>query len=229
MKLRLLLFDLNVLSSIEVNYQEASKLMGEPNLQSNSNHSGTISQLFQVKKKIPEKDYEKLCAALDDIELGQINRFNLNPGVKNGIEAVKSMNLKIAVITELGTKAVGAFFEKQGLKDFVSEILPRGLVGENLQDRFKAGLEQMKIEPTETIFFCTRLSDLKAARSVGMRVIVLPSKNERINQLLMEKPDGMIMSLEELPDLLSLETYRISEEEKKSETPEPQMSSQNPS
>jgi beta-phosphoglucomutase-like phosphatase (HAD superfamily) len=190
MKLRLLLFDLHVLSPIEINCQDAAKL----------------------------------SIALDEIELRQIDRFLMNPGVRAGIEAVKSMNLKIAVTTELGKKVACAFLEKHGLKDI--EILPRVEIGENLQDHLLAGLKQMKIEPDEIIFFCNRLSDLRGAKSLGLRVVVLPNKNERIDRLLLERPNGMIMSLGELPDLLSLEAYRISEGERKNEAPTPEMVSQ---
>jgi FMN phosphatase YigB (HAD superfamily) len=232
MKTRLLLFSLNVLSPIEISYQEASKFLRE-NVPGSKSMSGDVfSQITQIRESMSSEEYEalsgKLSALLDEIELGQIDKFQLNFGVKNGLESVKSINLRIAIMSELGVKPTNKFLENKGLKNLVTDVFPREHIGEPIKDRFRAPLESTQIKPEEAIFFCAKLSDLKAARSSGLRVIVLPSKSERIDRLIREKPDGMLMTLEELTNLLSIEASRESIKETKEGEPSIEIG-QNPS
>ena len=115
----------------------------------------------------------------------------------------------------MGRKAGIQFLSQHSISQYIDEVICRDDtkgVGE-LSKRLEFALDKLEILPEECIYFCNRLSDLKVAKSANFQIIVLPSRKEKANDLIKEGPNGMIISLEEIPSLLSIETFKATPRE----------------
>lgn len=218
MQVKALLFDFRVFAPIEINYQKAFEALARESKPRSINplskdFFGQISLVLAEKKK-SQRDYKefvtKMSELLDEIESAQIGNFHLYPGVKNGLGSLKTMKLSVAATTELGTNAAEKFLKDNEIKAYIGELVPRIKIESagDLGLRIKSVLEKVKAKSDECIYFCNRLEDLNAAKSKKVATIVLPSKGSRMDAILRENPDGMIMTLEELPAMLSLEKFK---------------------
>jgi phosphoglycolate phosphatase-like HAD superfamily hydrolase len=173
---------------------------------------------LQNQKKIDQAEYDKIQQEIDQVEEEQITKAHLLPGVKNGLASTQGMKLKTIVVSDLGMRAVAKFLEKNELKLYFDSEVPRNKIStvNETSKRIMSTLKKLKIEPKECIFFCNTLTDLQQAKLLRMRVVVLPSKKESSSLLLQAKPDGMIISLEELPSLLALSSWQVDNETGKS-------------
>ena len=216
-----LLFNIGVLSEIDIDYLQASQFLGNTSSPSLSQMRNVIKQLHEIGGNLPKEEYQdwfdKVSNALDEIETAQIEKFNLHMGVKNGLDSLQSTGLPIYVLTDMGEKACKLFLTKHDLGHYVNSIISRNDANEigNIAKCLDIASKRLELIPEQCIYFCNRLSDLKAAKSAKFRTIILPSRKERTNDLISEGSDGMIVSLEEIPSLLSLDTFKESPEEKR--------------
>jgi phosphoglycolate phosphatase-like HAD superfamily hydrolase len=228
MPLRALIFDFRILAPLDINYVKVQEVLTKETAPPAApagrmpNIFDQISSLIsdKEKNKIPAKKYEELLQhishLLDESEEEQIGRFPLHMGVKNGLASVKPMKLALIATTEIGTKAAEKFVQEKEIKSYFSEIASRNELKQaaDFSARLKPVLEKLKLKPEECIYFCNRMRDLKAGQVLGLRVVVMPGKNEQIDLLLRANPEGMIINLEELPTMLSLKSFKGSEEKR---------------
>ncbi|MCL5066779.1 MAG: HAD family hydrolase [Thaumarchaeota archaeon] len=211
---RALLFDLRVFAEIDIDYLQASQFL------ENGGASGTLpirdilKQLSERSQKIAKEDYpnwiRKVSDRLDEIEIEQIGKFQLHMGVRDGLDSLQPMDLSIYVLTETGKEAGEKFLSQHNIRQYVNEVISRENaegIGD-LGERLDVALNKLELLPEECVYFCNRLSDLKVAKSANFRTIILPSRREKINNLIVEGSDGMIISLEEIPSLLLTETFK---------------------
>jgi beta-phosphoglucomutase-like phosphatase (HAD superfamily) len=220
--LQLLIFDLNVFSTVVIDYAPLTNSLRQKygNLV-NPMPPDIFSQLSAIKPRISEAEFnelsKKLALELDAIELERIGGLSLNPGVKQGLSSLKPMKVSVAMTTSLGRKAAENFLNKFEIREFVGEIFARDEAAPedaaNVESQLNRVTEKSGQSTDECLFFCNKLSTLKAAKAKKFRTIILPSKNERIDVMLREKPGAMILSLEELPSLLSLESFKETKKE----------------
>jgi phosphoglycolate phosphatase-like HAD superfamily hydrolase len=216
MQVKALIFDFRVFAPIEINYQKGWEVLMKESKSVNPLSKDFLGQLGLMlrEKKKSEKESEgtltKMSELLDEIETTQIADFSLYPGVKNGLESLKTMKLKVAATTELGTKASEKFLKEKEIKPYITELFSRPNLenGRNLGLRISNALQKLKTGKEESIYFCNQLEDLIAAKSANVTTVILPSKGARMDAMLRENPDGMIMTLEELPAMLSLEKFK---------------------
>jgi phosphoglycolate phosphatase-like HAD superfamily hydrolase len=215
MTTRALLIDFKVLAPVEVNYAKASDLISKQFNGLAKVPSGNIfGEIDFVKEKASKKQFEEFALEmeklLDEIELNQVSNFPLNMGVKAGLEALDTLDVTVVGITTLGQKASKKFREEKGVERLVSNVVSRDRIGEPLDigALLNRAIENEELKSEESVYFCNKLADLKSAKTANFRTIALPSKGERLDLIMLEKPLGMIMSLEEIPNLLSLETAR---------------------
>ncbi len=215
MRVKALLFDFRIFAPMEINYQRAFDALREGGL-GNFAPAGSFRQLGLLlhEAKKSQQNYKelgsKISELLDEIEIAQILNFRLYPGVKKGLESLNTMKLLVATVTELGAIAAERFLLENRINRYIDELITRPKI-ENAVDlslRIKTALERLNAKPQECLFFCNRIEDLRIAKSQGLPTIVLPGKNPRMNAFLGEGLDGMIMTLEELPAMLSLDKFK---------------------
>ncbi len=179
-----------------------------------------ISSLIEEKKnkKISTKKYDELATeiskAMEESEMEQVSHLSLYAGVKNGLASLKAMKLSVVATTDIGTSPAAKFLREKELGSFFSEVAARDelVKAVDLGARLEPVLAKLGIKSEATIYFCNRMQDLKAAQALGLRPVVMPSKHEQIDVLLSAKPEGMIISLEELPIMLSLKSFKGSDD-----------------
>lgn len=217
MPIRALLFDLKVFAPVEINYQRAFDLMAKEFANNaKSAPQDIFKQICLVKAKSSAKDYyefsKRMSSLLDEIETSQVENVQLNSGVKNGLELLESMNVSVVSLSQIGVKATEKLLAGRGVAPYVDEVIARQSIdGPNdLVTRLNGALQKLNVKVEECVFFCNKLSDLKEAKSAKFRTVVLPSKGERLDLMMLENPDGVILFLTELQNLLSLELARSS-------------------
>ena len=116
----------------------------------------------------------------------------------------------MVALTELGKDAAEKFLKDKDVDAYVGKLVTRETIGEpsDLGSRLNRALGKDELKQEECVYFCNKLSDLKRAKASNFRTVVLPSKGEKLDLMMLEKPLGMIMSLEEIPNLLSLDIAR---------------------
>ena len=222
MPLKALLFDFRVLAPLEINYAKATQALKTELadvLPSGARPWSIFDQISLLldekkKKKISAKRFneisEKISKNMEELELEQVAIFPLYAGVKNGLASVKTMKLSVISTTEIGVAPAEKFLREKEIESFFSDTAPRRELAEavDMGLRLRPLFEKLEVKPEESLYFCNRLRDLKAAQSLGVRIIVMPGGSESIDALLREKPEGMIISLEELPTMLSLKSFK---------------------
>lgn len=209
-----LLFDFKILTPFKINYKRALDDLAKTYSQiSKSASVDLFAQIELVKEKASKKEFEefapKFSKLLDEIETSQAGKFSLNMGVKSGLTALETLDVSVVAITEMGKAGADVFLKEKGIDSYIDELVAREILGEpwDLTSRLnKAKGKDISME--DCIYFCNTLNDTKIAKASNFRTVVLPSKGEKLDLMMLEKPVGMIMSLEEIPNLLSLEVSR---------------------
>ena len=220
MQIQALLFDFKVLAPIDIDYQKAMGILTKEYISVFDPGSTDIfRQLALVKEKSTKESYgalsKKMTGLLDEIEYDQINQFPLHMGVKNGLASLKETKLHLAAITELGSNAADRFLEEKEISQYIEQSFTRSSLddSQDFGSRLKLAFEKLQVKPEECIYFCNTIADLKRAREFKLRTIVLPSKKDPMNRLMMEKPDGLIITLEEIPNMLEIDTFKAQSEQ----------------
>ena len=65
-----------------------------------------------------------------------------------------------------------------------------------------------------SVYFCNSSLEVGEAKALGMKVFVLPSPVEPFRTLYQAGPNGIILSLDEIPPLLSLPAMKLAVQEK---------------
>ena len=215
MAISALLIDFKVLAPYNIDYQPAlEQLTKQYGRFVTSAPMDVFAQIELIKEKATKKEFEefapKISRLLDRIEIEQIGNFFLNMGVKNGLAELDKLDVSVVALTELGKNAAEKFLKEKDIDAFVGKLVTREAMGEpsDLGSRLNRALGKDELKQEECVYFCNKLSDLKLAKASNFRTIVLPSKGEKLDLMMLEKPLGMIMSLEEIPNLLSLDVAR---------------------
>lgn len=216
--MKAIIFDFEALFPNEINYQKSWDLMFRTfgTQQVGPKSRDFLNKLATFKAHHSEdKDagqfFEDIAELLDEIELSQIDQFSLYPAVKNGLASLKTMKLLTGATTSMGAKAAEKLLDKQEIRVLVGELVARDNIegGTDLGLRLKLLMERLKLErPEEIIYFCTTIPNLRVAKTMKLMTMVLPSKKEKMDLLLLEKPDGLLITLDELPVMLSLDTFK---------------------
>ena len=215
MNIRALLVDFKVFAPIDINYQRALDQLAKDYGQFiKSAPTDVTTQIELIKEKAKKKDFDefapRISKLLDEIEISQVGDFSLNMGVKYGLAALDELDVSVVALTDIGKVAAEKFLKEKGIDSFIGKLVARDTIGEpfDLGSRLNRALGKDELKQGECVYFCNKLADLKLAKACNFSAIVLPSKGEKLDLMMLEKPLGMIMSLEEIPNLLSLEIAR---------------------
>jgi beta-phosphoglucomutase-like phosphatase (HAD superfamily) len=225
-----IIFDLESLSPGDFDYKAAwdSLVQRFGSQQIGPRIGPMLGQLASIKKahsgqREYDKFFEGLPSTLDEIELGQVKQFSLSSGAKNALLSLRTMkDIRVGVTSSAGRKALESFLDEKQIRSLVDALAARG---EKEDDENGSGqieyaadpaarLERLVKElslderPGEVIYFCTTIPNLKAAKSKNLKTVVLPSKKEKTDALMMQQPDGLLITLDELPAMLSLESFK---------------------
>ena len=177
-------------------------------------HIPTLPAVMAVARgKLKRRAYLELRAKAgslaDEIEKDALASTSLLPGVKAALEGIRPSGWMVALVSDLGKSSVSGFVDREGFKQSVDEIAGRVRIddSEALEDRLKPLKSELKTLEG-SIYFCSALSEIKEAKALGMRCFALPSRGVPVRATLAALPTGLILSLEELPELLALPSMK---------------------
>lgn len=177
----------------------------------------TGERLVALKKLMPPKAYKQLRtlaeSAAEKAETQSLNEAPLLSGVSTALEAAHSAGWLVAVASDFGKVPVSKALEQKSLAKRVDLIAARSRLDEDRRLTKRLAPVKRKVKSlAKVVYFCNRSREVKEAKALGMRCMVLPSKTESFQTLLWAEPDGMILSLQELPQLLALPSMKLSEQ-----------------
>jgi len=178
---------------------------------------GVGARMLALKKVMAPKAYKQFYAlaesAAEKAETESLSQAPLLPGVTEALEAAHAAGWLVAVASDFGGKSVFKSLEQKSLAKKADLIVARARIDEDRQLVKKLSPVKRKVKSlTRAVYFCNRSREIKEAKSLGMRCMVLPSKTESFRTLLWAQPDGMILSLQELPQLLELPSMKLPEQ-----------------
>lgn len=178
---------------------------------------GPGERLAALKKSMAPKAYKQFRtraeSAAKEAETRSLDQAPLFPGVAAALGAARSAGWLVAVASDLGKSPVSKALGQKSLAEQVDLIAARSRLDQDRQLSKRLAPVKRKVKSlAKVVYFCNRSAEVKEAKSLGMRCIVLPSKTESFQTLLWAEPDGMILSLQELPQLLSLPSMKLPEQ-----------------
>ena len=139
----------------------------------------------------------------------------------SALEAAHAAGWFVAVASDFGKASVSEALEQKSLAKQVDLVAARTRLDQDRQLSKRLGPVKRKVKSlAKAVYFCNRSREVKDAKALGMRCMVLPSKTEPFRTLLWAQPTGMLLSLQELPQLLALPSMKLPEQ-KRAEAPSP--------
>lgn len=175
-------------------------------------------RMLALKKLMKPKAYKQLLslaeAAAETAETQSLSEAPLLPGVSTALDAAHDAGWFVAVASDLGKVSVSKALGQKSLTDQIDLVAARTRLDESRELSKRLAPVRKKVRTlTRVVYFCNRSQEVKEAKSLGMRCMVLPSKTEPFRTLLWAEPNGIILSLQELPQLLALPSMKLPERE----------------
>lgn len=174
------------------------------------------TSMRRAKQRLSPKAYgqlkSKVEALAEELEGGALKEAKPFPGVAMGLAAVRRPEWMVAAVSDFAMKPVREFLELNSLASAFDFVAARSRVDEakSLKNRLRPLKKSLKTLEGSA-YFCNTSSGVLEAKSLAMKCFALPNRAEPFSSLLAARPDGLILSLEELPQLLDLPSMKFPE------------------
>jgi phosphoglycolate phosphatase len=114
-------------------------------------------------------------------------------------------SVRLGVLTNSGRRATNVALRRAGLVDYFDIILTRDDVPEMKprSDGLRKAVSMLSVSGSDVLYVGDSVSDIKAARSAGVKVASVVTGSYSAEKLRLEGPDYLIYSIREVPDLIS--------------------------
>ena len=178
--------------------------------------SGIAPSMLALKKRLGKKAYEALRRkaedAADRMETQALGGAQMHPGVEKMLEALRDTGWWVVAVSDIGKKPVKEFLESKSLGQYMNLVVARSRLDEErlLSKRLRPVQSKLRTL-ANSVYFCNSSRDVMEAKALGMKCFVLPSPVEPFRTLYQAGPNGIILSLDEIPPLLSLPSMKSPE------------------
>ena len=192
----------------EVLRKEQSSDVGSPSF------PGIAPSMLALKKRLGKKAYEVLRkraeAAAERMETEALRGSQMQPGVVKMLEAVRDTGWWVVAASDIGKKPIKEFLEGKSLSQYMNLVVSRSRLDEErlLAKRLRPVQSKLKTL-ANSVYFCNSSREVMEAKALGMKCFVLPSTVEPFRTLYQAGPNGIILSLDEIPALLSLPAMKL--------------------
>ena len=169
--------------------------------------------LKQLKPRLDSEAYGRLrklfFSRLEEMEIKAAREVMLYPGVFDTMNKLRGRELLIGLVTNNGRKGTSLTLKRLGLKLFFDAIVTRDDCEEMKPDPgpIRRVLEELKVGVDEAIFVGDGVMDIMAAREAGLCSVAVSTGPFEMERLLHSKPDYVLGSVNDLPNLIdSLES-----------------------
>jgi HAD superfamily hydrolase (TIGR01509 family) len=148
----------------------------------------------------------KVFSILDSFELDGVASTTAFPGTRKTLLDLKSMGVRLAVVTNSGRKAAFASLGRAGILDCFEFVLTRDDT-EVMKPRPEGLLKAVSMFslPKDSIFYVGDSTfDIIAAKRAGLRMVSVATGNYSVERLRTEGADFVISSISELSRVLGM-------------------------
>jgi phosphoglycolate phosphatase len=148
----------------------------------------------------PEEVREMIGAIYDRYDQDALSRWSLRPGVKEALRALQSREIKTALVSNVGKKALAMAFQKLDLDSSFNLRVSRNDVqtmkpsGEGIT----LAVKQLEVRKEKVLFVGDSPDDIHAAREAGVKVILIADKKKLGRDFIATQPEDLIRNLDEL-------------------------------
>jgi phosphoglycolate phosphatase len=137
---------------------------------------------------------------------GELNGRHVReyPGVRDGLQAMRAMGLKLACVTNKPGAFTGTLLERCGLDGFFEVVVAGDTVARKKPDPqpLLYACERLGVAPSRTLAIGDSLNDAQAARAAGMPVLIVPYGYNEGRDAETLDADGIVGSLLEAAALI---------------------------
>jgi len=132
-------------------------------------------------------------------------RSVLYPGVREGLDLLQTRGYRLGCVTNKAARFTLPLLEAVGIRDLFELVIS----GDTLPEKKPSPMpllhaaEQFGVEPAAALMLGDSVSDVKAARAAGFRIICVSYGYNHGQDICGAKPDAVIDSFTELVDLLA--------------------------
>jgi len=175
---------------------------------------GLATAMLELKKKLGKEDYQQLKvkaeAAADKLENEALEAAEMHPGAVKMLEAVRDTGWWVVAASDLGKKPIAAFLKSRALRQYMNMVVARSRLDEERVLSKSLRPVQTKLKTlANSVYFCNSSREVVEAKTLGMKCFVLPSHVEPFRALYQVGPNGILLSLNEIPTLLSLPNMKL--------------------
>lgn len=165
--------------------------------------------LKKLKPKLRKAQYQsikaKLFGIVEEMELQAAYSVTLYAAGTHAIlDKLRSMGLKLGVVTNNGKHGTELTLTKLGLKEYFDVIITRADAEEIKPDpgSIREALRKLSVNPSEVIFVGDGVIDIEASKAAGVKSVTIPTGLYSLDRLLAAGPDYMAASIEMLSSLV---------------------------
>lgn len=131
-------------------------------------------------------------------------RSCLYPGVKEGLEYLKGEGYKIGCVTNKAAQFTEPLLKDLGVYDYFSIVISGDALPKKKPDPMPLlhAAKFFNVDPEQALMIGDSISDVKAARAAGFRIVCMSYGYNHGVDIHEAKPDGVMDSMAELPELL---------------------------
>lgn len=132
-------------------------------------------------------------------------RSCLYPGVKQGLEYLKSEGYKMGCVTNKAAQFTEPLLDDLGVSDYFSIVISGDTLEKKKPDPMPLlhAAKHFNVAPEQALMIGDSISDVKAARAAGFRIACMTYGYNHGVDIREAKPDAVMDSMAELPDLLA--------------------------
>lgn len=134
------------------------------------------------------------------------DRTTVYPGVRETLSQLTASGLGLGVVTNKPSCFTGPVLTAMGLSDFFGVTVAGDTISARKPDPAPMlyAARALGATPESTVMVGDSMTDVRAARAAGMKLIWVPYGYHRGDDILSQKPDGLLERFEDLPACLGL-------------------------
>ena len=144
--------------------------------------------------------------ALQMAEIQAVDAARIYEDVRPALAELRKMGVRTTIATSLSRAAVERFLEVNSLFELFSDVWCRDNAGGIKTVPLIRALQVSGLQPDNAIFLTDTLEGIHVARGAGVHPILMMDDPDEARRLVMHNPDGGVVSLHEIPDLVRLIT-----------------------
>lgn len=160
----------------------------------------------RILERLGEGGKRRALELVDEVfspyELKAAEEAEVRRGVKEALNRLREMRMKLAVATNNGRKAVEKTLEKTSLTLFFDVVITRNEAGD-MKPRGKPveeAVRRLGVRSWEAVYVGDTSFDVEAAREAGTKSIAITGGAHSLERLRAAQPDIIIHEMSQLPD-----------------------------